>query len=102
MSSSRVYNAHLFLQSRRRKVMELVCQRYEKSRNLYQYRSTKGQIHTQTLGQNYLIDPKTKSVYCFVHKVASSSWMALYAKLYRDRDPEFVAEIEKTGSFRRL
>jgi 3-mercaptopyruvate sulfurtransferase SseA len=52
-------------------------------------------LYDQTLGRSFLLDPeKTHTAYCFNHKVASTTWMALYARL--DGDEEFLEEMKRT------
>ncbi len=47
------------------------------------------------MGNSFLLDTeKTRSAYCFNHKVASTTWMSLYARL--EGDEEFLAEMERT------
>ena len=50
---------------------------------------------------NFLSDPRSQSLYCVVHKSASTTWMSLFARVYRDQDPDFVSNMEETGAYYR-
>jgi len=52
---------------------------------------------SQYLKKQFLFDHKTGTTYCFIHKVASSSWMALFARL--ENNPSFLSWVSQTGSY---
>ena len=53
--------------------------------------------YSQKIGRNWLVDPKSKSAYCFNHKAASTTWMAVFTKLYGDK--EFLEQAEKSQMY---
>ena len=48
----------------------------------YQAKNTKfsQSIHPR----NILLEPKSQTAYCFIHKVASSTWMKLFTNIHKD------------------
>jgi len=63
------------------------------------YRSKDGTAD-QHIGQNFLQDPHTGTVYCYAHKVASSTWMSVFAKV--EGDPRFLSMVEKDSGWYRV
>ena len=45
----------------------------------------------------WMVDPKSRTSYCFNHKVASTTWMAVFAKLQGDE--EFLKQAEEDGMY---
>ena len=87
-------------QARRRQRVDLACQAHERMRNLYVYKSkAAGGLYDQTVSNNFLVEPRSRSLYCVVHKAASTTWMSLFARIYRDEDEAFVSELERTGAY---
>ena len=50
-----------------------------------------------SIKNHYLQDPNTGTMYCFLHKVASSTWMSFFARL--ENDSEFLRVAEETGKY---
>lgn len=81
-------------QIRRQDVITKVCSRHRKKKSPEAYLGTSSQF-TQSITKHFLIEEKSKTVFCFNHKVASSTWMYFYAQV--DHDPSFLKQLEKTG-----
>lgn len=45
------------------------------------------------------MEPRSRSLYCVVHKAASTTWMSLFARVYRAEDEDFVERMEKSGAY---
>ena len=50
-----------------------------------------------TLKNHFLQDPNTGTIYCFLHKVASSTWMSFFSRL--ENDAKFLERAEETGKY---
>ncbi|TRY70203.1 hypothetical protein TCAL_09643 [Tigriopus californicus] len=81
-------------QIRRQDVITRVCARHRKKKSPEKYIGTSSQ-YSQSITKKFIIEEKSKTVFCFNHKVASSTWMTFYAKV--DNDPRFLADMERTG-----
>lgn len=57
-------------------------------------------IADQGIGSNFLLDAHSGTLYCYAHKVASSTWMSVFAKA--EGDPRFLSMVEKTGAWYRV
>jgi hypothetical protein len=92
-----------------------VCRNYQLREDDNQdcgYRS-KDQSFDQNIENHFLADPRTGTVYCFIHKVgfsllftcvlsfamqvASSTWMSLFARL--ENNMKFLKQVEKDGNY---
>ena len=50
-----------------------------------------------TLKNHFLQDPNTGTIYCFLHKVASSTWMSFFSRL--ENDANFLERAKETGKY---
>jgi len=76
-----------------------ICERYESEEDnscVFAGRDVfmKQDIHNKN---HFLKDPKTGTIYCFNHKVASSSWMSVYAHL--ENNPKYLLDMMKTRNY---
>ena len=85
-------------QVRRRAVRKDVCERYKKRAFNQKYESTVP-MYSQKMRKFFLTDEKSKTIYCFNHKAASSTWMALFSRLYGDE--QFLKELEESHAYYR-
>ena len=74
-----------------------VCQEIESASNDFCSFKSKYHDDDQAIsGRNHIQDPNTGTIYCFNHKVASSTWMSFFARMQsRTRQFQHIIETEK-------
>ena len=77
--------------------MKNVCQEIEAPSNDFcSFNSKYHDDHQAISGRNHIQDPNTGTVYCFNHKVASSTWMSFFARIQpRTQQFQHIIETEK-------
>ena len=59
-----------------------ICQKLQAPSKDFCSFHSKHRIYNQAItGSSHLQDPNTGTIYCFNHKVASSTWMSLFARM---------------------
>ena len=89
----------LIVSHRNSKEENLMIQR---SLNIDQVCEQMTNVMTQScsLKNHYLQDPNTGTIYCFLHKVASTTWMSFFARL--ENDSEFLKRAQETGKYHKV
>ena len=85
-------------QERRRRRVKEVCQKHQKALTPRFYTGDKAMYNQKVKPIDFLVeDVKTKTIYCYTHKAASSTWMSLFARL--ENNTEFLEQATRTGAF---
>ena len=88
-------------QAKRRQRIKNICRKNQIDKNWLEYKSKDGN-RDQRIGKSFLVSETPGVIYCFNHKVASSTFMALFARLYEPYDKKFVSQLNKSGMFYRF
>ena len=84
-------------QARRSKVISDACKKYRFKSNDTFYHHFQSNYNQKLDKHHFIVSKKSKVIYCWTHKVASLSWMALFTKIYPDRS--FAEELIKSGKY---
>ena len=85
------------LMTKRLNHVKNVCEEIEAPSNDFCSFKSKNWDYDQTIiERNHIQDPNTGTIYCFIHKVASSTWMSFFARMQsRSQQFKFIIESEK-------
>ncbi len=63
-----------------------MCSQHLRTRSASSYFSIDPLYDQSEVSKSFLVEEKSKTIYCFNHKAASSMWMAAYVKLHGDEN----------------
>lgn len=86
VSESHELTPSILQQAERRQRIRKVCSEYAQTRSDAKYFGNHSNYNQEVNRNSFLIEEKSKTVYCVNHKAGSTTWMAVLANVHGDQE----------------